>query len=432
MATRALALIVLVLLVAPTRLTAIFMRQDAKLVPISRLVSNLERAIKANPKDVQLLINLARLHAMAFALKTEEFPALVSPGGDRDLPFFGQGSDPLPPEVRKPPTPEQAAIADQHLKESIKNYEAAVALAPENPLAHLGLGWVLQQSGNADRAVDEYRRVITLAWPIEEKSGGLMPGQTYLTDEALTYLIPLLDPVKNKAEIADLKKKEDHLLARPRAITPIAIPLEDDVSAEQILDDAARVRFDADGSALDREWSWITTRAGWLVYDATGRGEIRSALQLFGNVTFWLFWSNGYEALRSLDNNGDGTLAGTELNHLAIWQDRNSNGISEAGEVQALSHHGIVALSCAYITLDDARFAAISTRGALFNNGRTRPTYDVILRHSVLKLTGVPFHQPTNRSFASEQRSMNAQKSAHAIQTWVHDRLLWRSSEIKP
>jgi hypothetical protein len=259
-----------------------------------------------------------------------------------------------------------------------------------------------------------------------------MPGQSYLTDEALTYLVPLLDPVKDKAEIADLAKKEETLLARPRAITPIAIPLADAVAASEILDDAARVRFDADGSALDREWTWISDKAGWLVWDPTGRGEIRSALQLFGNVTFWLFWSNGYEALCSLDDTGDGLLAGSELNHLAIWRDRNSNGISDAGEVRPLSAHGIAGLSCGYTAMDDPSFAAMSQRGAVMKSGRTRPTYDVILRHSVLKPTGVPFHQATNRSFAIEQTSMKAQKHTNATHAWVHDRLLWRMRDIKP
>jgi len=37
--------------------------------------------------------------------------------------------------------------------------------------------------------------------------------------------------------------------------------------AHQLVELRARVRFDADGSALDREWSWITPDAGWLVYD---------------------------------------------------------------------------------------------------------------------------------------------------------------------
>jgi len=33
-------------------------------------------------------------------------------------------------------------------------------------------------------------------------------------------------------------------------------------------------------------------RRGWF-FDHDGRGQITSGLQLFGNVTFWIFWQNG-------------------------------------------------------------------------------------------------------------------------------------------
>ena len=91
--------------------------------------------------------------------------------------------------------------------------------------------------------------------------------------------------------------------------------------------------------------------------------------------------------MRALDDNGDGELSGPELKHLAIWQDRNANGSSEPGEVRPLAEHGIVALSCSYSAGDGSRFAASSMHGARFADGRTRPTYDVILRRSPSTLT---------------------------------------------
>jgi hypothetical protein len=33
-----------------------------------------------------------------------------------------------------------------------------------------------------------------------------------------------------------------------------------------------------------------TKDGGWLVYEPKGKGEVTSGLQLFGGVTFWLFW----------------------------------------------------------------------------------------------------------------------------------------------
>ena len=56
-------------------------------------------------------------------------------------------------------------------------------------------------------------------------------------------------------------------------------------------------------------------------------------------VTFWIFWDNGYEALQSLDDNQDGKLEGDELKGLAIWQDRNCDGISDADLVMQNAHH---------------------------------------------------------------------------------------------
>lgn len=118
----------------------------------------------------------------------------------------------------------------------------------------------------------------------------------------------------------------------------------------------------------------------WLVYDQQHSGQIDSALQLFGNVTFWMFWKHGYEPLSALDDNRDGELRGAELDHLAIWHDANANGISEAGEVKPLSEHGIVAISCAHRV--DARHAdkiEFNPHGVTLASGATRPTYDVRL-----------------------------------------------------
>ena len=126
----------------------------------------------------------------------------------------------------------------------------------------------------------------------------------------------------------------------PRWVTPLVVPLDDDVALRDLIDPQARVLFDADGSGIPRPWSWIRPKAAWLVFDRNGQGRITSALQWFGSVTFWLFWHNGYEALRSLDDNGDGAVSGRELQGLAIWRDENANGVSEPGEVRPATSWG--------------------------------------------------------------------------------------------
>ena len=116
------------------------------------------------------------------------------------------------------------------------------------------------------------------------------------------------------------------------------------------------------------------------MYDQRGTGKPESALQLFGNVTFWCFWDNGYEAMRSLDNNHDGKLRDGELQHLALWYDANSNGIADAGEVKPLAEHGIVALSCEHkVDTSHADRIPFSPAGVTFKNGETRATFDLLL-----------------------------------------------------
>jgi hypothetical protein len=101
---------------------------------------------------------------------------------------------------------------------------------------------------------------------------------------------------------------------------------------------------------------------------------------MFGSVTFWLFWENGYHALRSLDDNGDGALEGKELEGLALWRDANSNGIAEQDEVKPLGDWGIVSLSCRHEkSTTNPAYVATSPEGVTFADGRTRPTYDVVL-----------------------------------------------------
>jgi tetratricopeptide (TPR) repeat protein len=388
--------------VAP--LTAIYLPMESLRVPVERLVENLERDLKADPTNVQKVINLARLHSMAFALKERNLPATELKKGNatvvrqgevirehNEVPWYGYESKHVPDRVATAASPEQEKDAQAHLKESIRYYESALAMDATNLTAGIGYAWVLQQSGKKPEAIAKYRQVIAQAWKTEEKAKTATLGQRFYTEEAAGYLIPLLDPVKDASEIADLEARRKKLRAMPRPITPIAIPLNasaaGDSQASGILDPLASVAFDADGSGLRQRWTWITPDAAWLVYDARDERTITSALQWFGNVTFWLFWNNGYEALAALDDNGDRRLTGGELDHLALWHDGNRNGISEAGEVQPLASHGIVALSCDYAAGDGARVAAWSRGGATFADGRIAPTFDVILRQASAMLT---------------------------------------------
>jgi tetratricopeptide (TPR) repeat protein len=370
---------------------ALYALVEIQRVPVARLVENLDRQLAANPGDPRVHVNLARLHGMAWALKTEQVPAATRPGAKDFEPWYGYTPDLVPysDEVKKGSAEEQSA-ARQHLDKALEHYEAALRLAQDDLLANLGYGWMLEQAGEKSRAIERYRHVIAKAWPSEKDKRMVNPGTRFFTREAAEYLVPLLSPQADADEIRELQSKQAHFERLPRAVTPIVVPLRTGVAWTDIPDRRARVRFDADGSGLRREWTWITSNAGWLVYDAGGRGQISSALQWFGNVTFWLFWENGYHALAALDDNGSGLLEDDELRNLAIWHDENLNGLSEPGEVRPLATHGIVALSSEYREGDGIEFAAVSPHGVRIRTGEIRPSYDVILRSAASRITTDP------------------------------------------
>lgn len=368
-------------------LRAIYMRVETERVPVARLVQNLEAELAKDPDNPQIHVNLARLHGMAWALKTKEVPAAVGPSKQLE-PWYGYEPYLVPygRDVLKG-SEEQRATVQSHLDNALQHYEAALKLSPNSLLGNLGHGWMLQQVGDRARAIERYRRVIAKAWPAEKEKGVAGPGARFFTNEAAGYLIPLLDSTRDAKEIKQLRAMQLHFGSLPRAITPLAVPLSDNLPASAIHDRAARVRFDADGSGIRREWSWIGREAGWLVYDLEGRGEISSALQFFGNVSFWLFWRNGYEALSALDDDGNGLIEGVELRSLGVWQDANRNGVSEPGEVRSLALLGIASLSCNYEKRDGIEFAAMSVAGLRMLDGRIRSTYDVILESAASRTT---------------------------------------------
>lgn len=344
-------------------------------VPLDRLAQNLERLASAEPQNPTPLVNLARVYAMAFATGTASVTVVAEREPEGVL--IGEGRRHLP--FADLPSISRSTVAKDYLAAAIQAYERALALDPGNTVARLGYGWCLQSTGDTKRAVATYRQVIAEAWPRDSRSTSITSPPGAITAEAAGYLIALLDQERDAEEIRILRGYIAQL-QKTRFISPIVVPLRERVAAHDLVNRSTRVRFDADGSGLDREWTWIAPDAGWLVYDPSYSGRITSALQLFGNVTFWMFWDNGYDALRALDDDANGSLTGGELKGLAIWQDQDGDGISDPGEVQPLAHWGIVSVSCAYEADDESDiYIASSPNGVTFTDGSTRPTYDVIL-----------------------------------------------------
>jgi len=154
--------------------------------------------------------------------------------------------------------------------------------------------------------------------------------------------------------------------------TPVSLVWNEDYADKP----ATMVNFKLNPHSKDDVWMWRASESlPLLVYDPTHSGSITSASQLFGSWTFGgnglaaLFdsksvgspWRDGYDALSVMDKNRDGKVSGEELKDLALWFDRNQDGISQPGEVTALSELGVTALYYEADTKEEG--ALVATKG---------------------------------------------------------------------
>ncbi|HEV3027085.1 MAG TPA: hypothetical protein VG457_05895 [Planctomycetota bacterium] len=372
------SLMVLAILALAGPALAEYMPIELEKVPVERLLKNLQEIVDKDPKDAKAVINLARAHAMAFSLRADELQVTK---GEPNQVWLGFGHPYVPfNRVTSTSDPEKLKTAKAHLNAALKHYDDALKLTPEDLVAQLGRAWLLTQTEKKSDAIEPLRKVIEKAWETEKNARGWFGERLGIAAEASGYLIPMLDAGKDQEEIAIYKTRIDQMKRLPHGVTPIAVPLRPGLAAADLEDRSARIRFDADGTGLPQEWSWITRDAAWLVHDPQRSGRIDSGRQLFGGVTFWMFWESGYHALAALDDNHDGQLTGKELEGLALWHDANSNGVSDPGEVKSLSEYEIVALSIrSELDPNHPDRIAWSVHGVTFKDGTTRPTYDLVL-----------------------------------------------------
>ena len=387
--------------------------------PIDDVIKSLEKRYKNDRKSVWILLDLGRLYTVKYVSDKSKI-TIESEMIDHGRVCWRQVEISCSHSIRMEmirgagkKSPVSKIVADKHLNMAKFYFQKAIEIAPNEHLAKLGYGWLLRESGQKTAAVKVFRSIIQEIWtnetvPItnewylaagkfkkikteEQRRKELPPIMTSkeIFDETLEYFIPMLDTKKDAAEIKRLTDHRNMIQTlsdwddsiRVKEISPIVIPLSDGLTAADIEDHKASVVFDLDGLNRKHHWTWIKKNAAWLVYRSTGSVAITSGRQLFGLVTFGLFWPNGYEALNSLDQDQDSQLTDDELSHLGLWHDVNGNGLFEANEFQWVRDAGITALACHYeFDTTHADQIPYSPSGVTWKNGRSWNTYDISLR----------------------------------------------------
>jgi hypothetical protein len=359
--------------------------------PVDRLTRNIEAFVQAHPEDARGHYMLARLHYLAFALRTDTVAHF--PG---EPPQIGSRFNPGKP-VGDPVGKISDAEALQHLIAASAEIRTALLLE-SNALTHLTSACILEDGAPLapqvkrgdtpgqwiEQAITQYRRAHDLAWRDDSKleAQPLSGFQSLVGYEAGLSYVRL---VKARGLRADERKAveliDQHVATLKnlplRGITPIVLQLSSRASITDLLDPTVEAAFDLDGTGRVQKWPWLRADTGVLVWDPERTGIITSGRQLFGSVTWWMFWQNGYDALAALDDDGDGWLTGSEIKGLSVWFDRNQNGRSDPGEVVPVEQVGIEAIRVRADSREGSSWK--SSQGIRMRDGSFLPTWDWVV-----------------------------------------------------
>jgi hypothetical protein len=337
-ARRVATLVVTVGLALALPARAMFLLERDHEVPVERLLRNSARALRAHPDAAGYAV-VARLHVLAAA-----------------------------PWQAGQTTANQRA----HLEAAIADYRAALAMEPRRVRWH-GLGYALHEAARigvpavGTRTTVE-RQSIAAYLRADDLARTEISGDEGANDKAKAGAKKKRKPKKDPPAPKDPKQDRP-----PRGDLETPIIFGAGTVAEDLLDRTRVVGFDLAGDGGERRWPWVKPSTGILVWDPSRTGRITSARQLFGSVSWWIFWSDGYRALAALDDDGDAWLAGRELEGVGVWRDANGNGVSDPGEVVPAAEASIVRIAVRPDAGNDGVLA--NARGVVTRDG-TYPTFD--------------------------------------------------------
>ena len=188
--------------------------------------------------------------------------------------------------------------------------------------------------------------------PDHIKAGALLILKDNAGTQSLSdYLKEHADDPQAVSALIDSLKTE--LQAASVILSPLTLDLDGDGMVETTSKENSGVYFDHDNNSFAEQSGWVGKDDGLLVFDKNNNGKIDDGSELFGNNTILSNGNkaaNGFEALKDLDSNNDGKIDNqdTNFNNLKIWQDKNSDGKLDEGELLSLAQAGVKSLNTNY------------------------------------------------------------------------------------
>ena len=164
------------------------------------------------------------------------------------------------------------------------------------------------------------------------------------------------------------------------SMTPLIVDLDGD-GVETISLEESGVFFDLNEDGFAELTGFVAPDDALLALDRNGDGIINSNAELFGSTT-----EDGFQQLSLLDSNNDGIIDADDdqFSDLVLFQDINSNGITNEGELIELSDVGLesISLDVQQVSEINQGNSVLLRSTATFSDGRIADVDDVFFENN--------------------------------------------------
>ena len=167
---------------------------------------------------------------------------------------------------------------------------------------------------------------------------------------------------------------------------PVVLDLDGD-GIELVKRSKTGAAFDYNGDGVGDDTGWVSGDDGFLVIDRNNDGRITEASEL-SLASENTDARSGLQGLAWLDSDGNGVIDvdDARFGELRVWQDRNGNGRTDAGELMSLEQAGIVSVRLTSVSAVEDMLkldnnAVVATASFVRANGTTSTAADVSLAY---------------------------------------------------
>ena len=193
---------------------------------------------------------------------------------------------------------------------------------------------------------------IDLSGMTYEQAETFLKTKIYLSNSGKSHLdgeyqlgIKIVSYEKNlsgqECDLTDNKTSYTVCLPIIFCISPLVMDMDGD--GVELLAQENGVLFDMTNDGVKDKTGWADKDDALLALDKNGDGQINDRNELFGDNDLY---GNGFDNLASYDSNNDGVIDANDeiFKDLKAWQDVNSDGVSQEGELKSLADVGIKAI----------------------------------------------------------------------------------------